>query len=127
MFCYQCEQTAKGEACTKLGVCGKQPDVATLQDLLLYTVKGLSQVAVAANKAGISDAEVNKYACEAIFSTLTNVDFDADRFVALIQQGIQLREQLKSKVLIGHDADTLALGNHGLFGFAGFKHRGVIT
>ena len=50
MFCYQCEQTAKGEGCTKIGVCGKQPETADLQDLLMYTVKGLSQVAVAAKK-----------------------------------------------------------------------------
>jgi hydroxylamine reductase len=98
MFCYQCEQTAKGQGCTKIGVCGKQPDVATLQDLLLYTVKGLSQVAVAGRKAGISDPEVDRYTCEAIFSTLTNVDFDPDRFVALIQQGVQLRDKLKSAV-----------------------------
>ncbi len=98
MFCYQCEQTAKGEGCTKIGVCGKQPETADLQDLLMYTVKGLSQVAVAAKKAGISDPEVNKYACEAIFSTLTNVDFDPDRFVALIKQGIAHRDKLKAKV-----------------------------
>jgi hydroxylamine reductase len=101
MFCYQCEQTAKGEGCTKRGVCGKQPDVASLQDLLLYTVKGLSQVAVTARNAGISDAAVNRYTCEAIFSTLTNVDFDADRFVSLIQQGVQLRDQLKKQVEAG--------------------------
>ncbi len=98
MFCYQCEQTAKGEGCTKVGVCGKQPETADLQDLLMYTVKGLSQAAVAAKKAGISDPAVNKYACEAIFSTLTNVDFDPDRFVTLIKQGIEYRDQLKAKV-----------------------------
>ena len=97
MFCFQCEQTAKGEGCTKIGVCGKQPDTAVLQDLLIYTVKGLSQVAVEAGPAGVSDAEVNHYTCEAIFSTLTNVDFDPDRFVALIKQGVELRDRLKSK------------------------------
>lgn len=109
MFCYQCEQTAKGKGCTKLGVCGKQPDVATLQDLLLYTVKGLSQVAVAGRKAGISDPEVNRYTCEAIFSTLTNVDFDPDRFVALIQQGVQLRDKLKSNVQAGEFSEGPAV------------------
>ena len=98
MFCYQCEQTAKGEGCTKIGVCGKQPEVAVLQDLLMYTVKGLSQVAVAAREKGLSDPAVNKYTCEAIFSTLTNVDFDPDRFVALINQGIQYRDALKGKI-----------------------------
>ena len=84
MFCFQCEQTAKGEGCTKIGVCGKQPEVAALQDLLLYTVKGLSQVALAAGKTGLKDPEVDRFTAEAVFSTLTNVDFDADRFVALI-------------------------------------------
>ena len=56
MFCFQCEQTAKGQGCTKIGVCGKTPDVAALQDLLIHTVKGLSQVAVAARKVGVEDA-----------------------------------------------------------------------
>lgn len=98
MFCFQCEQTAKGQGCTKIGVCGKQPDVAALQDLLIYSVKGLSQVAVAANKVGVKDSEANKFTCEAIFSTLTNVDFDADRFVALIRESVRLRDGLKAKV-----------------------------
>ncbi len=98
MFCFQCEQTAKGEGCTKIGVCGKQPDTAVLQDLLIYTVKGLSQVVVAAKKAGIRDPQIDQYTCEAIFSTLTNVDFDPDRFVALIRQGVAHRDQLIAKI-----------------------------
>ena len=97
MFCYQCEQTARGAGCTKIGVCGKQPKVAALQDLLIYTVKGLSQVAVAAREAGINDPEVNRYTCQAIFATLTNVNFDAHRFVDLIQKGVQLRDRLKAQ------------------------------
>ncbi|MBT8338977.1 MAG: hydroxylamine reductase [Desulfatitalea sp.] len=99
MFCFQCEQTAKGQGCTKIGVCGKQPDTAALQDLLIHMVKGLSQVAKAANKAGIKDAEVNRFTCEAIFSTLTNVDFDPERFVTLILQCARLRDRLKDKVV----------------------------
>jgi hydroxylamine reductase len=98
MFCFQCEQTSKGQGCTKIGVCGKQPDVAALQDLLIYILKGLAQVAIAAEKVGISDATVNQYTNAAIFSTLTNVDFDADRFVSLIQEGVRLRDQLKTEV-----------------------------
>jgi hydroxylamine reductase len=98
MFCFQCEQTSKGEGCTKVGVCGKQPETAALQDLLIHATKGLSQVALAAAKAGASDPAVNKFACEAIFSTLTNVDFDNDRFVALINTCVELRDGLKSKV-----------------------------
>jgi hydroxylamine reductase (hybrid-cluster protein) len=84
MFCYQCEQTAKGTGCTVQGVCGKSPEVAALQDLLLYSLMGLSQVAVEGRKVGVSDNDVNVFTVKAAFSTLTNVDFDPDRFMDLI-------------------------------------------
>jgi hydroxylamine reductase len=98
MFCYQCEQTAKGVACTVLGVCGKNEEVADLQDLLIYSLQGLAQVAVEGRQVGVSDREVNVFTCEACFSTLTNVDFDPDRFVPLIHRSVELRERLKDKV-----------------------------
>jgi hydroxylamine reductase len=98
MFCYQCEQAAKGEGCTVLGVCGKNADVAALQDLLIYSLQGLSLVAVAGRNVGVSDRAVNVFTCEATFSTLTNVDFDPDRLVQLIKKSVELREQLKAKV-----------------------------
>ena len=98
MFCYQCEQTAKGTGCTVQGVCGKQPQVAALQDLLIYTLMGLSQVAVEGRKVGVTDRDVNVFTVKAAFSTLTNVDFDPDRFVALISQTIEKRDMLKEKV-----------------------------
>jgi hydroxylamine reductase len=98
MFCFQCEQTAKGEGCTKIGVCGKQPEVAALQDLLIYAVKGLAQVAIEGRKVGIRDASIDHFTCESIFSTLTNVDFDPDRFVKLIHNTVKFRDELKAKV-----------------------------
>ncbi len=98
MFCYQCEQAAKGEGCTKIGVCGKEPEVATLQDLLIYALKGLARYAVEGRKVGVNNRDVNVFACKALFSTLTNVDFDPERFVALINRTVELREQLKAKV-----------------------------
>jgi hydroxylamine reductase len=98
MFCYQCEQTAKGTGCTVQGVCGKSPEIAALQDLLLYSLMGLSQVAVKGRSMGISDNEVNVFTVKAAFSTLTNVDFDADRFSDLIQQSVSLREKLKKQI-----------------------------
>jgi hydroxylamine reductase len=98
MFCYQCEQAAKGEGCTVLGVCGKNAEVAALQDLLIYSLQGLSQVAGAGRKVGVSNRDVNVFTCEATFSTLTNVDFDPDRLVKLIRKSVELREQLKGKV-----------------------------
>ena len=98
MFCYQCEQTAKGEACTKGGVCGKDPDVAALQDLLVHAVQGLSQVAAEGRKAGVTEKQVNAFTVQALFATLTNVDFDANRFVELVNTCVELREGLKKKV-----------------------------
>lgn len=98
MFCYQCEQAAKGVGCTVQGVCGKNPEVAALQDLLIYSLQGLSQVAVAGRQVGVNDREVNVFTVKAAFATLTNVDFDPQRFVQLIQQGVQLRDGLRAKV-----------------------------
>jgi hydroxylamine reductase len=98
MFCYQCEQTAKGNGCTQIGVCGKQPEVSALQDLLVYSVKQLSIYAAAGRKSGIVDPDVNRFTARAMFSTLTNVDFDPQRFAALINQSVELRETLKEKI-----------------------------
>ncbi len=98
MFCYQCEQTMGGKGCTRIGVCGKTPEVAALQDLLVHTLKGLSIAAVAGRKAGISDPETNQFTCMAMFSTLTNVEFDPYRFEDLLQESIARRNAMISKV-----------------------------
>jgi len=98
MFCYQCEQTAKGEGCVKIGVCGKQADVAALQDLLTHAMKGLALFAVEGRKVGASDRQVNVFTCEALFSTLTNVNFDPADIANLIRRAVELREALKAKV-----------------------------
>ena len=98
MFCYQCEQTLKGEGCVKAGVCGKQPDVAALQDLLIYVLKGLAQVAVEARQAGIVDGEANVFTVRALFATLTNVNFDRECFIGLINECVGQRERLKRQM-----------------------------
>ena len=98
MFCYQCEQTARGEGCEKSGVCGKLPDVAALQDLLVYVMMGLAQAGTAAKKAGITDHEADVFTCEALFATLTNVDFDPGRFQILIHRAAALRDALLEKL-----------------------------
>ena len=98
MFCYQCEQTSGGTGCTKMGVCGKTAEVAALQDLLTYALKGLALYAVEGRKVGVDDPEANVFTVKALFSTLTNVDFDPDRFVRLIGQAVEIRERLKDKV-----------------------------
>jgi hydroxylamine reductase len=115
MFCYQCEQTSKGEGCTKIGVCGKTAEVAALQDLLVYGLKGLALVAVEARRLKLDLDEVNRFTLQATFSTLTNVDFDPARFVELIGRCAALREGLKKKVKqaggkadFGHEAAAFA-------------------
>lgn len=98
MFCNQCEQTSKGEGCSKIGVCGKSSEVAALQDLLIYAVRGLSLYAYEGYKTGITDKDIDRFTCEAIFSTLTNVDFDPARFQKLIEKSVNYRDSLKAKL-----------------------------
>src|SRR3972149_9001178 len=83
MFCYQCEQTPK-DGCTKVGVCGKNEDVSSLQDTLLFGLKGIAAYGYHARELGASNPEIDSFMYEALFSTVTNVDFDASRFVNLV-------------------------------------------
>ncbi len=98
MFCHQCEQTARGTGCTVKGVCGKKPEVASLQDLLIHVLKGLSLYAVEGRKIGVVDADVNHFTSESLFSTLTNVNFDMARFAVFIWRGRDLTKSLGEKV-----------------------------
>ena len=98
MFCNQCEQTAKGEGCTVRGVCGKPPEVAALQDLLGHALKGLALFANEGRRVGVVDEKVNRFTAEALFSTLTNVNFDADRFESFIKEAVAIRDKMKDKV-----------------------------
>lgn len=99
MFCYQCEQAAKGTGCEKVGVCGKSPQVSELQDLLEHALRGLALYAVEAEKEGIaSDPAVNAFTADALFTTLTNVNFDGRSIAGLVRRGVELREGLKKKV-----------------------------
>jgi len=81
-----------------MGICGKTPEVAALQDLLIYAVKGLSAVAGRARSHGVSDPKINRFTSEAMFSTLTNVNFDPERFVTLIEETVEHRESLKKRI-----------------------------
>jgi len=84
MFCYQCEQTAGGTGCTKVGVCGKDQDIQSLQDTLVFGLKGIAAYAYHARELGQKDEEVDAFMHEALFSTLTNVDFDLSRYLGLV-------------------------------------------
>ncbi|MCL2340623.1 MAG: hydroxylamine reductase [Proteobacteria bacterium] len=98
MFCNQCEQVAKGSGCTIIGTCGKSDEVSDLQDLLIHALQGLALYAQEGRRLGIVDSATDLFTVEAIFSTLTNVNFDPDRFVALIRRAVELREAMKAKV-----------------------------
>lgn len=98
MFCNQCEQTSKEMGCTIQGVCGKTPDVAALQDLLVFSLKGISILAMEARKHGKIDANLNNFTVKALFATLTNVNFDPAEIVELIKQAVQKRESLKTQI-----------------------------
>ena len=84
MFCYQCEQTAGGSGCTKIGVCGKNEDIQSLQDTLLFGLKGIAAYAFHARELGAKDEEVDGFMHEALFKTVTNVDFDLGDYLALV-------------------------------------------
>ena len=97
MFCYQCEQAAKGTGCTVAGVCGKQPDTAALQDLLAMAAKGLGSLAHKLAGLGIVDAEANVFIIKALFTTVTNVNFDAARVEQVIRQADAVCTRLKER------------------------------
>lgn len=84
MFCYQCEQTASGTGCTKVGVCGKNEDIQSLQDILVFGLKGIAAYAYHARELGERDEQVDAFMHEALFATLTNVDFDFNRYLELV-------------------------------------------
>jgi len=92
MFCYQCQETAKNSGCTIQGVCGKTADVANLQDLLVFLCKGISMFSVPLRDMGVESAEVNKFVTDSLFMTITNANFDKDRFIARVKQAIVLRD-----------------------------------
>lgn len=84
MFCYQCEQTMKGEACTHIGVCSKEPQVSALMDLLLHSLKFNSTIAYRLHKVGADIHDCDVFTIQALFATITNVNFDEDRFVEFL-------------------------------------------
>lgn len=107
MFCYQCEQTAGGKGCTKMGVCGKTPEVAALQDLLIYQIKGISCYAKEIVEKGENvDKNIVIFIENSLFTTLTNVNFDADVHVEMLKESQKIKEKLRKQVgKIKNDTD----------------------
>ncbi|KHN49452.1 hydroxylamine reductase [Aeromonas hydrophila] len=112
MFCVQCEQTIRtpaGNGCAYAqGMCGKTAETSDLQDVLIYTLQGLSAWALAAREHGIVDSEIDAFVPKAFFATLTNVNFDSARIVAYVNQALSYRQQLAAKLApLAVQADTL--------------------
>jgi hydroxylamine reductase len=103
MFCYQCQETCKGSVCDVSGMCGKKPDTANLQDLLVFVLKGLATVAEAAGVA--EDKKIGYFTTEALFMTITNANFDNDRFDAIIAEALELRNSIKTDYAAKMPAD----------------------
>lgn len=99
MFCYQCQETSRNEGCTTKGVCGKTADVANLQDLLMHLCKGISHYTVRLRELGIEIAEINKFITDSLFMTITNANFDKNRFITRILLAYEMRNAAKERLI----------------------------
>ena len=96
MFCFQCQETAKGTGCTISGVCGKTEKVANMQDLLVFVTKGISLYTTRLRAMGIENDAADKFIINSLFMTITNANFDQERFVVRVREGLKLRDELKN-------------------------------
>ena len=105
MFCFQCQETAKGTGCILSGVCGKTPEVANMQDLLLFVVRGIAVYNQALRKDGRSSVRADKFIFDALFTTITNANFDKHSIIEKIKKGLELKKDLSNQVTIEHAPD----------------------
>ncbi|WP_416365184.1 hydroxylamine reductase [Petrimonas sp.] len=98
MFCFQCQEAAKNEGCTVRGVCGKSADVANLQDLLLFLCKGISHFTVSLRKYGIEIPQINRFITDSLFMTITNANFDKNRFVTRLLMAFEMRNAARERL-----------------------------
>ncbi|GAB4283663.1 MAG: hydroxylamine reductase [Candidatus Rifleibacteriota bacterium] len=109
MFCYQCQETAACKGCSVKGVCGKQPETANLQDLLVFILKGIGELGEIAAEKGMLTDSLGEFICSSLFTTITNANFDDARFYAQIDRAIEIRDELKNKlVAAGVDVSKLS-------------------
>ena len=99
MFCYQCQEAAGGKGCTKVGVCGKTADVANLQDLMIYALKGISVLGLKADEIELETEGMDRFIIEGLFMTITNANFDKERFFEKIKDALKLRDELKASLI----------------------------
>jgi len=107
MFCYQCEETINNKGCTTAGACGKKGEVANLQDLLIYLMKGISICNIEARKKGKNTEEADKFIMDNLFATITNANFNKKYFLTKIYEAIKIREKIKKSVSIDSQHDSV--------------------
>src|SRR5690554_731442 len=127
MFCYQCQETAKGTGCTIKGVCGKEESTAGLQDLLVFILKGLAVADREVRKQGKDNADTGMFVAQAMFATITNANFDNARITALIKEALQRREALKQKVGMSAGPDCVTWSGSEADFAAKAKEVGVLS
>ena len=113
MFCYQCQETARGKGCTVKGVCGKTAEVSNLQDLLIYTVKGISEVVVKGGLDVKQLEDVNHQVLNSLFITITNANFDDDAIEKQIRKMLAMRDELRARISVDnlHDCATFEVSD----------------
>ena len=135
MFCYQCQETAGGKGCTKVGVCGKTAELAQLQDLMIYALKGISVLGLKADEIEFKMPGLDRFIIEGLFMTITNANFDKDRFFEKIKEALKLRDELKAALIekgveLGElkDPETFVVNSKDEIEFkAGSKEVGVLA
>jgi len=103
MFCFQCQEAAGGTGCTKVGVCGKESETSNLQDTLVYLLKGISKLVVEADEKGIQINRPETFVLDGLFMTITNANFDNNRFIEKIREGLAIRDELKDALGLSKD------------------------
>ncbi len=107
MFCFQCQETARNTGCTVAGVCGKKEDTANLQDLLIFVLRGIAVYGKKAEELGISPKEPGLFIARSLFATITNANFDDERFIALIKEALAVRDELKARIVAEKGEEVL--------------------
>ncbi|MCX7615713.1 MAG: hydroxylamine reductase, partial [Clostridiales bacterium] len=115
MFCFQCQETARGTGCDNRGVCGKTEEVAKLQDLLIYTLKGISDIVVKGKIDAAKMGDTNYEVLSSLFMTITNANFDDGAIEKQIRKMIAIRDDLRKSVSTGdlHNAATFIVDSRG--------------
>ncbi|WP_199925589.1 hydroxylamine reductase [Paenibacillus bouchesdurhonensis] len=109
MFCFQCQEASKGVGCTIVGVCGKTPDVANLQDLLIFTLKGISFFSIDTELPDALERRTSVFIMDSLFATITNANFDRDVFVAKVREALALRDEVREHWEHQHPASRTTL------------------